>query len=70
MGYLQKGIVRFASFILQSPRCMQALTPTGQAKVESFSAHSNRRLTLGIMNEHNVIYNAYRGEEWRSVKVK
>jgi hypothetical protein len=49
---------------------MQTLTPTGQAKVESFFALSNRRLTWVMMNEHNVIYNAYRGEEWHSIKVK
>ena len=46
------------------------LTPTGQATAESFSALSNRSPTWGMMNEHNVIYNVYRGEESRSIKVK
>ena len=56
--------------MLQSPRQMQTLTPTGQAKEERFSALFNGRLTWGMMNEHDVIYNAYRGEEWHYIKVK
>jgi hypothetical protein len=49
---------------------MRTLTPTGQAKVESFSALSNRRMTWGMMYEHNVINDAYRGEEWSPVQVE
>ena len=54
----RRALSCFASFILQNPRCMWTLTPTGQANEESFFALSNRRLTLGMMNEHDVIYNA------------